>query len=220
MTNDDFLRCVVNAVAESGSKITSFSAPGYLPIRLRIKTKTNIYSVQIYIWQLVRRTTHKSQFQIQITGTKSFSLTPREKTLILGWWREAGVFVGFDVKKHLGKLGSSYSLQVPENLLHEAYLNGFHPYYRNKEALIAFTPDFFTEYIKKLETLHDFGQLSQDPTALSQILRDLYFQKRAVLSILSRPCTLSLQVTKAALMKLETAWRCADFTTRLLTELL
>jgi putative restriction endonuclease len=92
----------------------------------------------------------------------------------LGWWEEAGVFAGFDVRKHTGILGSSPSLQIRERYLRAAYVNGFSPCDKgNQEIAIAFRPDFLLDYIRNLEDLHDFGEYAEDLEVLDAASQDL-----------------------------------------------
>lgn len=77
------------------------------------------------------------------------------------------VFAGFDVRKHVGELGKSPSIQIREAYLRRAYMNGFSPCDKgNGELAIAFRPDFSVEYVRNLEALHDFGQYAEDAAVL------------------------------------------------------
>jgi putative restriction endonuclease len=89
---------------------------------------------------------------------------------VLGWWVEAEVFAGFDVRKHRGNLGRSPSFQVRKECLQQAALNGFYPCAKeNQEIAIAFRPDFLVEYVRNLEALHDFGQSPSDLAVLDSV---------------------------------------------------
>jgi putative restriction endonuclease len=93
---------------------------------------------------------------------------------LIGWWEEAGVFAGFDFRKHLGLPGWSASIQIKEDALRSAYINGFAASDKgNEEIAIAFRPDFFVEYLRNLTSLHDFGQSLQDLQVLEDVVRDL-----------------------------------------------
>lgn len=88
----------------------------------------------------------RNEYRIQITGlpTSYFEPEIRGKTLILGWWDKVGVFAGFDYNKHSGMLGSSPSIQIREQYLRNAHINGFSPCNKgNEEIVIAFKPSFF-----------------------------------------------------------------------------
>ncbi|MEW6401955.1 MAG: HNH endonuclease [Chloroflexota bacterium] len=134
------------------------------------------YRVKIYIWHLTHgggKARPKDEYRIQITGVDRFEPLQGGKTLILGYWKEADVFAGFDVRKHLGRLGSSPSIQIREDALRKAYVNGFEPCDKgNKEVAIAFRPDFFVDYLQDLEPLHDFGQSTKDLSVLSEVAQN------------------------------------------------
>lgn len=113
------------------------------------------------------------EYRIQITGVSRFEPEPGGKTLILGWWDEAGVFAGFDYQKHSDWLGASPSMQIREQYLREAYEGGFSPCNKgNGEIALAFRPDFIIEYVRFLEQLHDVGKSPVDFKVLSSIAID------------------------------------------------
>jgi putative restriction endonuclease len=90
--------------------------------------------------------------------------------LILGWWEKIGVFAGFDFNKHNGNLGASPSIQIREENLRNALINGFSPCDRgNGEITIAFRPDFFGDYVKHLENLHELGESTQEIVIAEQV---------------------------------------------------
>lgn len=169
----DLLDQIVKAISDSGWNVLYLKSIDEHPFRLQIYREDENYRVRIYIWHLTHgggQARPKNEYRVQITGTDHFELSQGEKTLILGWWAEAGVFAGFDVRKHLSKLGFSPSIQIREEALREAYINGFAPCDKgNKEVAIAFRPDFFVEYVRTLEALHDFGQSTDDLAVLSEV---------------------------------------------------
>lgn len=113
------------------------------------------------------------EYRIQITGVSRFEPEPDGKTLILGWWAEVGIFSGFDYRKHAGPLGASPSMQIREQFLREAYEHGFSPCNKgNREIAIAFRPDFFMEFVRFLEDLHDVGKSPVDFEVLADIAKD------------------------------------------------
>jgi putative restriction endonuclease len=169
----DLLQHIVEAINESGWNVLYLGGTDQYPFALQIYRENESYRIQIYIWHLTHgggKARPKNEYRIQITGIESFRQNPGFKTLILGWWDEAEVFAGFDVRKHLGTLGRSPSIQIREEYLRTAYQNGFAPCDKgNQEIAIAFRPDFFVEYVKNLGPLHDFGQVKQDLAALNKI---------------------------------------------------
>jgi putative restriction endonuclease len=169
----DLLNQIVQAITDSGWNVLYLANIDEHPFRLQIYRGDESYRVRIYIWHLTHgggKARPKNEYRIQITGTDHFDLSTGEKTLVLGWWKEAEVFAGFDVRKHLGKLGFSPSFQIREEALRSAYINIFTPCDKgNNEIAIAFRPDFFVEYICNLETLHDFGKSKDDLILLDEI---------------------------------------------------
>ncbi len=172
----DLLDKIITAITDSGWNVLYLDSVDEHPFRLQIYHEDESYRVCIYIWHLTHgggKARPKNEYRIQITGTDHFDIKPGEKTLILGWWEEVEVFAGFDVRKHLGKLGFSPSIQIREEALHDAYVNGFAPCDKgNQEIAIAFRPDFFVEYIRNLEALHDFGQSTTDTAILNEIAQN------------------------------------------------
>ncbi len=169
----DLLERVVDAITESGWNVLYLETPDEHPFLLQVYQGEESYRIKVYIWHLTHgggKARPKNEYRVQITGTKSVTQTPGEKTLILGWWEKAEVFAGFDVRKHLGALGRSPSIQIREEYLRRAYSNGFAPCDKgNGEIAIAFRPDFFVDYIRNLEPLHDFGQVTEDLQILDAV---------------------------------------------------
>ena len=147
------------------------------PFRLRIFRNHETFTIKAYIWNLTHgggKARPADEFRIQITGITQFETEVEGKTLILGWWNQAGVFAGFDFRKHWGTLGASPSLQIREAFLEEAYKTlGLSPCNKgNREVAIAFHPDFFIEYIRSLEHLHDVGRVKNDFDILNEVSKN------------------------------------------------
>lgn len=172
----DLLGKIVSAVNDSGWNVAYIADIKQHPFYLQVYRDNESYRVKIYIWHLTHgggKARPKDEYRIQITGVDKFELLHGGKTLILGYWKEADVFAGFDVRKHLGRLGSSPSIQIREDALRKAYINGFEPCDKgNKEVAVAFRPDFFVDYLQSLEPLHDFGQSAKDLSVLSEIAQN------------------------------------------------
>jgi len=172
----DLLGKIVSAVNDSGWNVAYIADIKQHPFYLQVYCDNESYRVKIYIWHLTHgggKARPKDEYRIQITGVDKFELLHGGKTLILGYWKEADVFAGFDVRKHLGRLGSSPSIQIREDALRKAYINGFEPCDKgNKEVAVAFRPDFFVDYLQSLEPLHDFGQSAKDLSVLSEIAQN------------------------------------------------
>ncbi len=169
----DLLERLMRAIYDSDWDF--FVLSDHHPFRLQIYRADESYRVRIYIWNLTHgggKARPREEYRIQITGLSipRFELEPGGKTLILGWWEEAGVFVGFDFQKHSGLLGASPSIQIRQEALEQARLNGFALYNKgNQEIAIAFKPDFLLEYIRNLEALHSFGDSEHDISVLDEV---------------------------------------------------
>lgn len=167
---------IVNSIRDCGWGFLYLSRPPAPPLRLRVFRESETYLIRIYIWNMTHgggRLRPADEYRIQITGVSRFEPEQGGKTLILGWWDEAGVFAGFDYRRHSGLLGASPSMQIREQFLREAYEHGFSPCNKgNREIAIAFRPDFLTEYIRFLEHLHDVGRSPTDFEVLSSVAVD------------------------------------------------
>jgi putative restriction endonuclease len=132
------------------------------------------YLIRIYIWHLTHGGGVKrpvDEYRVQITGVKRFERFQGEKTLILGWWDAGKVFAGFDFTRHSGKLGFSPSIQIREEALRKAHINGIATMNKgNNEIAVAFRPDFFIHYVECLEEMHNFGESDADYEILEKIL--------------------------------------------------
>ena len=171
--NFELISSVVNAVHEDrwNIELKSIYSPNCFSATIYNEEKQ--IRLRIYIWNLTHgggAARPKDEYRIQITGADHFEQKVGEKTLILGWWGEVGVFAGFDFTKHTGKLGFSPSMQIREEFLRKALLNGFSPCDKgNNEIAIAFRPDFFVNYVQSLVQLHGFGTSKKDFKVLEAV---------------------------------------------------
>lgn len=171
--NFELISSIVNAVQEDrwNIQIKSINTPNNFSAI--IYNETTQISLCIYIWHLtaeVDQARIADEYRIQITGADHFEQKEGEKTLILGWWGAVGVFAGFDFTKHTGKLGFSPSIQIREEFLRKALINGFSPCNKgNNEIAVAFRPDFFVNYIQCLDQLHGFGTSAKDFGVLEEV---------------------------------------------------
>lgn len=169
----DLLDIIVQSINDSGWNVLYIGDISQHPFVLKIYQHHESYLLRIYVWNLthgggIARTA--DEYRIQITGADHFEQRAGEKTLILGWWEAVGVFAGFDFEKHVGKLGFSPSIQIREEFLRKALINGFSPCNKgNNEIAIAFRPDFFVNYVQSLEQLHGFGTSFKDFKVLEQV---------------------------------------------------
>lgn len=160
------------------------------PFVLKVYNKEESFLLRIYIWNITHgggTARSADEYRIQITGSDHFEQKKGEKTLILGWWDQVGVFAGFDYQKHNRKLGFSPSFQIREEYLRQAVVNGFSPCDKgNDEIAIAFRPDFIMTYIQNLEQLHSFGTSKKDIQALESLSSQPLVINMKSLDILSK----------------------------------
>ncbi|HEY8595157.1 MAG TPA: HNH endonuclease [Devosiaceae bacterium] len=148
---------------------------GSHPARYQVFKNGNSVTVRIYIWNITHGGKGRApgEYRIQITGFDHFDLELNGRTLIVGWWDDAGVFAGWDARRHTGPLGGSPSMQVSEDTLRKAIISGFSPYMNQKgETAIAFRPDFAGTYIEFLEPLHDSGAIPAEAELLVKLGED------------------------------------------------
>jgi putative restriction endonuclease len=174
LSKGQLLETVVAAIRESGWNALYISEDH--PFQLQMYRGDLSFRLLIYIWNITHgggAARPADEYRIQVTGVSQFQQQPDTKTLILGWWAEAAVFSGFDIRKHRAPLGFSPSLQIRKQSLELAAETGFAPSDKgNQEIAIAFRPDFFAQYVCNLEALHDFGQSPQDFAVLEAVAQE------------------------------------------------
>lgn len=162
----DLLNIIVQSINDSGWNVLYVRDISQHPFVLKIYNNEESHLLRIYIWNLTHgggAARAADEYRIQITGADHFEQKTGEKTIILGWWGPVGVFAGFDFTKHTGKLGFSPSIQIREEFLRKALINGFSPCNKgNNEIAVAFRPDFFVNYVQSLDQLHSFGTSAKD----------------------------------------------------------
>jgi len=134
-------------------------------------------NVRCYVWNVSHGggiARPRSEYRVQITGVSSFQNLTDEVTLVLGFWRDASVFVGFDHRHHMA-FGFSPSIQIKESALREAYENGLSLYKRgNGEVAVAVRPDFIGTYVEHWADLHNPSLTSEEFDAITAICRGDY----------------------------------------------
>lgn len=160
------------AILDNGWRYLALSPPAEHPARYLIFQGERRFTTRVYIWNLTPggRNRPRDEWRIQATGVDRFEPERSGKTLILGWEDERGVFVGFDLRKHQGRLGYSPSIQLREHALDEAARNVFAIHNKgNEELAVAFRPDFLPTYIANVEKLHECGQFEDEIDLLRQL---------------------------------------------------
>lgn len=143
------------------------------PFEFFIFRRDESFRIRVYIWNITHggRTRADDEYRVQITGVNQFSPVGVDRTLVLGWWEDIGVFAGFDVSKHLQPLGSSPSLQITEGTLRHAAINAVATYRKaTSEIAIAFVPSFLGEYAARLASLHEIATSAIDLAALDAVI--------------------------------------------------
>ncbi len=145
---------------------------GKHPARYQIYRGAERHTVKVYIWNI----THgglgraESEYRIQVTGFESLAREEDQRSLLLGWWDTEQVFGAWDIRQHLGRLGSSPSMQISRETLLGARLSGFKSYLNAKgENALGIRPDFMGTYIHNLESLHDSGKIPDEADLLSKL---------------------------------------------------
>ena len=179
LSKPDLLRLVERAIQDSGWGFLKLGARDEHPARYHVYGDLGSRRIRVYVWNVTHgggAARSATEYRIQITGAMGptgageFIAEPEGRTLILGWWDEIGVFVGFDYTRHSGPLGASPSLQVSEETLRAAHVGGFAAHNKGSgEIAIAFRPDFIGHYIENLENLHDCGVSPQVTRLLNRI---------------------------------------------------
>ncbi len=179
LSKPDLLRLVERAIQDSGWGFLKLGARDEHPARYHVYGDLGSRRIRAYVWNVTHgggAARSATEYRIQITGAMGptgageFLAEPEGRTLILGWWDEIGVFVGFDYTRHSGPLGASPSLQVSEETLRAAHVGGFAAHNKGSgEIAIAFRPDFIGHYIENLENLHDCGVSPQVTRLLNRI---------------------------------------------------
>lgn len=166
------LAAVERAVLDNGWSYLCLSPSAEHPGRYSVFRGEQSFVVRVYIWNLTPggRNRPVDEWRIQATGVDRFQPEANGKTLILGWEDERGVFAGFDLRKHLGPLSHSPSMQLREGALDDAARNGFAIHNKgNHELAVAFRPDFLTTYIANVEPLHECGEVESEIELLRQV---------------------------------------------------
>jgi len=148
---------VTDAIRRSGWSALYVSGATRMPFRIAAVRGTESVALWIYMWGLTPggRKALRDEYRIQVQ-TSRFSDSPGARTLVLGWWKDGGVFAGFDVEKHRGPLGDNVSIQVSLTTLRNAVERGFDVSSGkgNGEVVAAFKPEYFMAYVESAQAIH------------------------------------------------------------------
>jgi putative restriction endonuclease len=171
LTKKQLLDLLLLAVDASGWRALLLN-PGH-PFGLRLfRNDEKAFDVRVYIWNCTHgggSARAADEYRVQLTGVVP-NINPGETTLLLGWHDGYGVFVAFDINKHVGQSSHSPSIQVKEDTLANAHQHAFSIYKRqNKEIAVAFRRELFVEYTLNSASLHKTGKAQADLSLLNNL---------------------------------------------------
>ncbi len=181
LTKSDLFKRFEHALRRSGTKFLRLSEDGEHPAAYQIIGNGSSVRARVYIWRLTPggKNRPEDEWRIQPTGLRRVDSEIRfvpeadGKTLILGWNEDYDVFAAFDVRKHLEPLGKSSSIQVRENALTLARLNGIGPHVKDSEEVaFAIRPSYMGVYLEYMQHLHDCGSSKKALELLEKIIDD------------------------------------------------
>jgi putative restriction endonuclease len=179
------------------------------PFLLHVYKDAQTHSLSVYIWNCTSGGNNRptDEFRIQVT-THNLEVRQSTITLLLGWHEGYGVFVGYDLSKHLGAQAYSPSIQIKESALLAAHNHGFSTYQRGSgEIAVAFRPEFFVDYALSANQILGFAQASPSEQEILNILDTV--SEEEVIDKVSEP-------RREVISKITRRYREHDFTTRVL----
>lgn len=158
LEKSDLLRHALDALAQAGLSIAFWGDPNEHPYRLVLTSGSDSCRILLYIWNITHGGKNRSadEYRIQVTGVESIDLLPGTTTLILGYYEGTNVFAGWDATRHAGKVSFSPSLQVREDHLLAANLNGVSLYPKSNEVVVVCSPPFLAEYVFSAAQMHGY----------------------------------------------------------------
>lgn len=175
LSKSELHRIVVETIIENDWNLLYLNDENSRPFNLQIYQGNESFQLRVYIWNLTPGGTNRKADEFRIQPKVGQFESGRDfKTLIIGWQSEIGVFGGWDLRKHIGEVAYSGSLQIKHLTLERAYTDGMAAQTKgNNEVAIAFKSEFFIEYVRSLEELHEFGRQRADFEALQSVLSKL-----------------------------------------------
>ncbi len=167
---ETLIQAVLSPLRDDGWAISRLTPPGGHPARFIMARGAVEMTVKLYIWNLSHggRGRADTEHRIQVTGVDQFEAAEGERTLILGWDDDLGVFGAFDVAARREHLGASPSVQITSRTMEAAITSGGAlQAKRDREFAVAVRPDRLGRYIQNLETVHggDISALTADPAS-------------------------------------------------------
>jgi putative restriction endonuclease len=216
----ELIQIFEESVRHSGRSILRLSASDVHPARYQIANGSNSYEINVYIWNLTfgGRRSIPDEWRIQVTGLpqtsgrQQFSSVEGVKTVVLGWCDDLSVFAAYDIKAHLGPLGGSPSIQIRQQALESARINGLSHHIRGeREIAFGVKPEFMCIYLDHIEDLHACGSSE----AAIELLSDIFMNPPVIDDI-----EIEQRVSDSrsyAIVSTKKALRDANFNKRVLT---
>lgn len=211
LSKPQLLEVVVQSIYDCGWQVLYLNQSH--PFELKIFDGEESQKLKIIIYNLSHgggRQRPSNEYRIQLK-VPNITQPIGYRTLILGYWGDVDVFAGFDNSKH--KIpGHSSSAQIKDETLRKAKVNGFSAQDKgNGEIAIAFTPDFFVEYVKNYEQLHSFGESATEIEILEEIVasEDIVINDETLNQV--------AQKRREAVVSIKKKKRDSSFTRRVLT---
>lgn len=157
LSKQHLLSRLLGAIGSNGYQVLIAQRSHPFLLRIFKRDEQSYLNVRAYIWNCTHGGKNRSddEYRIQLTGVVP-EHEQGELTLLLGWHEGFGVFVGFDITKHVGQDSGSPSIQVKEGALLNAHKRAFAAYDRaNGEIAIAFRPEFIVDYALNADRLHE-----------------------------------------------------------------
>ena len=191
LTKEQLGSRLIDAIVRAGWQVQRLSSAGEHPLRLVVGNDQRSLQVKANLWNVTHgggAARPPDEYRIQITGDYSFQEEIGWRTLILGWWEEVQVFAAFDPRRHQGELGASPSIQIREDALRRAYVQGLATKRKeNDEIAVAFRSDLLIYYLVHQEDLHAFAPSAHDSEVLEAVAADPGAVADSVVETVSAP---------------------------------
>ncbi|WP_082028791.1 HNH endonuclease [Xanthomonas sacchari] len=152
----ELLGLLVESLRQAGCGVYVYDEAKPFGIRVS-RPSGEISDIRVYIWNCTHgggRARPENEYRIQFTGV--VPAQHQDATTLLLGWHEIGVFAAWDIRKHENQDSGSPSAQIREDVLQNAYRNGFAVGERgNGEVVAAFRPELIAEYSANIEDIHD-----------------------------------------------------------------
>jgi putative restriction endonuclease len=166
------------ALRASGWGCFPLTPPRVHPARYHLTHDALDFSATVYIWTTTPGGKNRpaDEWRIQPTNVVGQQFQPEPapgRTVILGWWKPAGIFTGYDYAFHTAPFGESSSFQVRRHALDAAAADGMAVFSRgNGELAVLFRPELMGAYLSQMLALHASGVAPAEVALIEQIASD------------------------------------------------